>query len=147
MIYREEVQNLFTVPEEYCLCQCISADFKMGKGIALGFNQHYNMKNRLTMKYPCYLQTWDEMGGLGDCLYDNCVFNLITKRNYWEKPTYQTITTALQKMHHMIVYAGITKLAMPKIGCGLDRLNWDKVREIVQDIFKDTDVEILVCMQ
>jgi hypothetical protein len=36
---------------------------------------------------------------------------------------------------------------MPIIGCGLDRLQWDKVSEIIKDVFKDTDIEILVCKQ
>lgn len=34
---------------------------------------------------------------------------------------------------------------MPRIGCELDKLNWDKVKEIIQEVFVDTDVEILVC--
>lgn len=38
----------------------------------------------------------------------------------------------------------IKYLAMPKIGCGLDRLQWGKVREIIQDKFKDLDIEIEV---
>lgn len=37
------------------------------------------------------------------------------------------------------------KLAMPKIGCGIDRLDWDKVQEIIKDVFRNTDVEILIC--
>lgn len=35
---------------------------------------------------------------------------------------------------------------MPKIGCGLDGLKWEDVKASVQDIFKDTDVEICVSM-
>ena len=34
---------------------------------------------------------------------------------------------------------------MPLIGCGLDRLQWEKVSEIVQEVFKDIDIEIVVC--
>lgn len=33
----------------------------------------------------------------------------------------------------------------PKIGCGLDKLEWDKVRIILEENFKDTDRNILVC--
>ena len=33
---------------------------------------------------------------------------------------------------------------MPRIGCGLDRLRWKKVREIIKSIFQDTDLEIEV---
>jgi hypothetical protein len=34
---------------------------------------------------------------------------------------------------------------MPLIGCGLDRLSWDEVYEIICEVFEDTDVEILIC--
>jgi hypothetical protein len=37
------------------------------------------------------------------------------------------------------------KLGMPLIGCGLERLKWDKVSEIIKDVFVDTDIEIVVC--
>jgi hypothetical protein len=33
---------------------------------------------------------------------------------------------------------------MPKIGCGLDKLDWSKVRSIIEDIFEDVDCEIVV---
>jgi len=35
-------------------------------------------------------------------------------------------------------------IAMPKIGCGLDKLDWSKVRSIIEDIFEDVDCEIVV---
>ena len=38
MIYREEVRDLFSVPDDYYLAHCISADFGMGKGIVVEFN-------------------------------------------------------------------------------------------------------------
>lgn len=39
---------------------------------------------------------------------------------------------------------GITKLAMPRIGCGLDRLEWSIVSLILEDIFKDTTCDVIV---
>ena len=39
------------------------------------------------------------------------------------------------------------KIAMPVIGCGLDRLEWSKVSEIIKEVFECTDIEILVCKQ
>ena len=39
----------------------------------------------------------------------------------------------------------IYKIAMPIIGCGLDRLEWDKVSRIIKDVFQEEDIEILVC--
>ena len=40
----------------------------------------------------------------------------------------------------------IKKLVIPKIGCGLDRLSWDKVEPMVQEIFKDLDTRPLYWM-
>jgi len=39
----------------------------------------------------------------------------------------------------------IEKIAMPLIGCGLDRLDWEQVKDVIEDVFGETDIEILVC--
>lgn len=72
------------------------------------------------------------------------VFNLITKKSYYGKPTYQTITKCIEQIVEQCERHDIKYLAMPKIGCGLDRLQWGKVREIILDKFKDTDITIEV---
>ncbi|WP_435171849.1 hypothetical protein [Paenibacillus glycanilyticus] len=48
-------------------------------------------------------------------------------------------------MKELCLAEGITKLAMPQIGCGLDKLQWGKVREIITEVFEHTEVEIIVC--
>ena len=45
----------------------------------------------------------------------------------------------------MAVKNKINKISMPKIGCGLDGLQYDKVEKIIKEVFKDTNIEILVC--
>ena len=39
---------------------------------------------------------------------------------------------------------GVTSLSMPTIGCGLDGLEWPKVRNILEEVFQDTDINITV---
>ena len=70
--------------------------------------------------------------------------NLITKERYWQKPTYDTLQAALNAAKSQLP-PDCKKIAMPIIGCGLDRLQWNKVSEIIKDVFKDTDIDILVC--
>ena len=147
MIYKEEVRDLFTVPEEYYLAHCISADFGMGKGIVVEFNKRFNMKRKLQSKYPDYVNEWHRNKYIGRCIFESGVFNLVTKERYFHKPTYESMWEALWDMRTECKLNNITKIAMPIIGCGLDRLQWDKVSEIIKDIFKDTDIEILVCKQ
>lgn len=40
---------------------------------------------------------------------------------------------------------GVKKIAMPKIGCGLDGKDWRVIKKMLKDIFEDSDIEILVC--
>jgi hypothetical protein len=149
MIYKEEVRDLFSVPEDYYLAHCISADFGMGKGIVIEFNKRFDMKNVLMRKYPNYLDNWSWAvpGHVGDCILEGRVLNLITKERYFHKPTYLSMRLALEQMRSIIQKNNIKKIAMPIIGCGLDKLEWSKVSQMVKGMFENFDIEILVCRQ
>jgi len=142
MNYKEIHKDLFKMHPQYKLAQCISSDANMGAGIAELFDKKFNMKKKVLAytgrerQYPT-------------CIYiaQDGVFNLITKQNYWLKPTYATLTIALEKMKSIALEKGIGKIAMPIIGCGLDRLNWNHVSNIIRKVFADTDISILICKQ
>lgn len=146
MEYKEIHGDLFSLStDEYQFAQCISADFRMGKGIALQFNSRFNIKSLLKQKYSSFLPYWDSQDdGFGWCIYCNNVYNLITKRIAWDKPTEQSLTSALQKMKELCVKRGTKKLAMPKIACGLDGMQWSFVSKCIKETFCDTDIEIVV---
>lgn len=145
MIYREENMDLFSVSDDYYLAHCISADFDMGRGIVVEFNRRFDMKRKLQSKYPNYLSQYTHKRIGGDCILEGKVFNLITKERYFHKPTIITMRLALEKMKQICLENNIKKIAMPVIGCGLDRLNWNDVSEQIKSIFIDMHVEILVC--
>lgn len=147
MNYREEERDLFSVPDDYYLAHCISADFGMGKGIVVEFNKRFDMKRKLQKLYPDYLNQWTHVKMIGDCIQQDNVFNLVTKERYYNKPTYKSLRIALEVMRDLCNEIHVNKLAMPIIGCGLDRLQWNKVKEIITDVFHDMDIEILVCKQ
>jgi O-acetyl-ADP-ribose deacetylase (regulator of RNase III) len=142
MIYNEVKGDLFKDTEDYYYAHCISADFGMGAGIAVEFNRRFNMKNKLLKEYP---NGWlfDGQYQLGTIVIDK-VFNLVTKKRVYEKPTYESLRKSLVAMRDICLQDGIKKIAMPGIGCRLDQLEWDKVSEIIKDVFKNTDIEILV---
>lgn len=144
MIYKEEVRDLFSVSEDYYLAHCISADFGMGKGIVVEFNKRFDMKNKLQTKYPNFINDYHHYRYGGMALIEGRVINLITKERYWQKPTYETLRNALNNARIRLPL-DCKKIAMPVIGCGLDRLEWSKVSDIIKDVFSDTDIEILVC--
>lgn len=145
MIYKEELKDLFVVSDDYYLAHCISADFGMGKGIVVEFNKRFDMKRKLQTKYPDYINEWHSKKYDGDCILEDRVLNLITKERYFYKPTYKSLATALMRCREICLENNIMKLAMPVIGCGLDKLEWGRVSEIIKLVFEKTDIDILVC--
>lgn len=148
MIYTEEIRDLFTVPNDYILAHCISSDFAMGAGIAVKFTE-MGVRDILLSNYS---QTWNNTGYcIPVGLKDRIVCNLITKEKCWQKPTYRSLTESLRDLKNWIIQENKSnntvklKIAMPLIGCGIDRLEWPKVRDIIKTMFEDTDIEILVC--
>ena len=134
-----EQRDLFTVPQGYYLAHCISADFALGAGIAKKFDEVYNMRFKLFREYDMYSYEG------GDALPIDNVFNLVTKKKCYHKPTYDSVREALECMKGQIEMLYITKLAMPRIASGLDRLDWDQVYDIICEVFEDTNVDILIC--
>lgn len=132
-------KDLFAMPQGYYLAHCISADFALGAGIAKVFDSIYNMKFKLYRHYDNYRYVG------GDALLVDNVFNLVTKDKCWHKPTYASLRESLEMMKEQLEIIGANKLAMPWIGCGLDRLNKEQVYDIICEVFEDMDIEIVIC--
>lgn len=146
MKYAEIKKDIFSIKKPCYYVQCISADFAMGAGIALGFNEYFNMKNKLTAAYPNgYTPMYDDKRMVGDCILMDNVLNLITKEKYWYKPTYQSMEEALIKMREIVLKNNIKNIAMPLIGTGLDKLKWNNVSYLIRKIFNNDDVNIAIC--
>lgn len=143
MHFTEINGDLFAVPQGYYLAHCISGDFALGAGIAKQFDKEYNMRFKLFRDYP--IEIGEKFGYVGKALLVDNVFNLVTKPKCYHKPNYDTLIDTIIDMREQCETRNITKLAMPKIGCGLDKLDWSRVREIVEEVFEDYDIEILVC--
>ena len=131
--------NLFELDsKEYSFAHCISSDCEMGAGIAVEFQKRFSLRGNLIAKYDTGRKKHPT------CIFEKGVFNLITKEKYWHKPTYESLKGALEEMRRLAINNNIKKIAMPKIGSGLDRLQWAKVQQIIDEIFNDLDVEIQV---
>lgn len=132
-----EKGDLFELVNDYPLAHCISADFKLGLGIALEFDKRYRIGSKLRVNY-----TVD--GKVPQCIRVDNTYNLVTKPKYWHKPTYKTLEGSLLLMKEQMLLQGEKRVAIPMIGCGLDKLQWGAVVELIKDIFKDTDIEVRV---
>jgi len=137
MIFKEENRDLFSMSVKNHFVHCISADYKMGAGIAVKMDEMFSLRQEMDRFQFEFL--------IGDVHVSSRVFSLVTKKFYWDKPNYKSMEACLLSLRHRCEEKHIKYLAMPRIGCGLDGLNWDKVKKLIQDIFYGIDVQITVC--
>ena len=142
MIFKEIKGDLFESDDKYTLVHCISSDCAMGAGIAKTFDSKMPQMKKLLKSTI----RENNMQGYFAILYigERNVINLITKERYWHKPTYSSLKASLLSAKKIAIRYDIKYLAMPVIGCGLDRLQWSQVTAMIKEIFADTDIEIVV---
>lgn len=161
MKYAEIHQDLFTVNKgekvPFMMAHCISEDFALAGGIAREFDERFEMKGRLVTHTDFtldYAGTWRHNGARAieievadlNCRQDIIVYNLVTKLRVNHKPTYHDLECALVDLRNKMVTGRKKKLAIPKIGCGIDGLEWKKVRQLIWEVFVHTDIQIKVCI-
>lgn len=139
--------NLFELDDKYSLAHCVSQDCdnpkSWGMGIAAEFKKRFKgMKNYCArvikennLSFPVVIPY---------CEDNRVVFNLITKRVYYGKPTYKTMQSCIEDLAFQCKQFNIKYLGIYKLGCSLDKLQWGKVKEIIEEEFKDIDIEIEV---
>lgn len=116
------------------IVHCISNDWALGAGIAKQLKSEFKIPKVDNTKVGQCVPTFFLNGGV--------ILNLITKERYFQKPTYQTLEEALISLNNLTEYKDRI-LIMPKIGCGLDKLSWNKVEVLISKILNDRD--IIVC--
>ena len=143
--------DLFSAPNDFSLAQCISSDSRLeasrvytGAGIALTFHQRYGGIQALPNQ--TLLSVAPKIGSLVylEVNPERYLFYLVTKDYYFHKPSYTSLTLSLITLCHFCLDRDIYKLALSKIGCGPDGLQWSHVENLIKDIFSDTAIEIRV---
>ena len=122
------------------LCHCVSQDFAMGVGIAVEFKKRFGRVEELVAQKPA-------IGSGAFIVHETPLFHifyLVTKGRYYQKPTYQTLRSSVVWLKKEAEAKGVTLLCMPRIGCGLDLLEWDKVRAILVEVFENSETNIRV---
>ncbi|XP_034027502.1 ADP-ribose glycohydrolase OARD1 [Thalassophryne amazonica] len=130
--------DLFSCPEDEALAHCISEDCRMGAGIAVLFKQRFQGVDELK----------DQKKVTGQCAVltrgRRYVYYLITKKRVSQKPSYESLRQSLEDMKSHCVLNGVTRVSMPRIACGLDRLKWENVSDILEEVFKHTNISVTI---
>lgn len=124
--------NIFNIPgvSNYAHgCNCAGA---MGKGIAVQFKEKFP-EMYLQYKKLCRSGTFT----LGEVFMynygDGRVFNLGTQQSWTTKAEISAVNVAIGKMLQLAAENQVTQIALPKIGAGLGKLDWESVKRVINE--------------
>lgn len=156
------IGDLFSAAEKTnaALAHCVSECMTMGKGIATEFVKRFGHKQELIDQgikvggvaslCTSYSSTTSTMS-TPSTTTNTCttstrkkrfIFYLVTKHHYFQKPTYKSLEASLIELKRLCQLNSITRLCIPKLGCGLDKLGWNQVSRLICEIFKSSDIVI-----
>ena len=103
---------------------CISADAQMSKGFAQFLSERVPQLRRNCRRANLLK---DKVFPFWDSSSRRYIYNLVTKEQYSDKPELQSLATTLQNTQAHATRHGVSTIAIPKFGCGLDQMNWQDV--------------------
>jgi O-acetyl-ADP-ribose deacetylase (regulator of RNase III) len=146
-----KTDNIISAPEHLIIhgCNCQGV---MGSGVALA------IRNRFPKAYRDYVNLYATQGlylGFGqfveckDKLGSKWIFNAFTQEYYGRVPNtqycdYKAIENCFETVKEFCSAKEFGAFAMPKIGCGLGGGDWQVVLKIIEKVFSDTDLTVVV---
>jgi len=135
--------NLFST-EAPAIAQGCNCQGLMGAGIAVQFQrrypemyQEYRTRCKTGLFNPGDVWAWKEEGVPGAKL----ILNLGTQDYPGPHARTEWLEEALKKA---LALPGLTSVALPRIGCGLGGLEWEKVQEVIERLGKSSSVTLIV---
>lgn len=136
--FRCKKENIFSAPDDYSLAHCVGSDLQMGAGIAIEFRRKFGNVSNLRR----------QSAKTGEVAVLKCgkryIYYLVTKKMSTQKPKINDLLESLIAMRLHMRANGVTKIAIPKIGCGLDRLNWKDVFDVIERVFSKEPIEMVL---
>ena len=127
--------NLFESKDS--VAHCISLDFKMSAGIARSFKRKFPYNFTESTNSSLFAQQLD----------DRFIYHSVTKKRFFQKPTYDTLRQSLEAMTNLANKHKVTRISMPEAGCGLYRLEWYKIERLIEENCAQSSLTITVCEQ
>lgn len=131
----ERCEDMFTAPISYSL-----AHFGLNIEITKRFKTLYPNLEMYTNGLP--------IGGIAT-IQDKgrAIYSVVTKKSDWDFTTLDNLQLALKNLRNYVATNQITKLAIPKIEYDTSGLEWKLSKCLIENIFKDVCIDIMVCKQ
>ena len=118
---------------------CISADAEMNKGFAETSKVNGLQENCQKAKTNVgSALTYCDPGS------NKLIYNLVFKSKFFEKPTLDSLRISLENTRRHALLNNVKKTTRPRIGYGLDKLQWIDVFKLIQDTFTYSGIQIQI---
>ena len=133
----ETNENIFETPCN--IVHCISADKEMRKGFAGQVEDKFKSKQYLNNKNKSVGNIFTQP------IYNkHTLFHLITKSEFFKIPKMENIRKCLEKLKDYCIQNEIYDLHMPRICSGCDKQNFETIKNLIKNIFKETHIQIVI---
>ena len=136
----EVTGNLFDSTDS--IAHSIPSDFKLAAGIAKQVREAFPTTcpefGSKASKEKIYAQQISP---------NRLIYHLIVKPRFRNKPTYSSLSAALEAMLQHAQKQKVQKISIPRLPTGLDKLNWLKVKGIITDVFHKSLIKVTVYTQ
>lgn len=118
---------------------CISGDAALSAGFA----------KRMSEEFPEDVSELRGMAPLKVCSIKNLgaepmQIHMVTKNLKNDKPTMAHLIRCLRKTAELCTTMGVRDVQMPKIGCGLDKLQWHEVEDAIESTIARSGINVII---
>ena len=124
--------DLLSMPVYYNIAHCIPADFTVYGVTAQRIDDVYDLVDLIKHDY----MDWEVRPDVGDVNYLKNVFTLFATPKKYARPSMEDLRKCVANLAQECVDLGIMHLAMPRIGCGHNKLKWDEVKDMICEEFE-----------
>jgi O-acetyl-ADP-ribose deacetylase (regulator of RNase III) len=140
----EREGDLFLQTDLDALAHGVNCRGVMGAGIAVGFKvldrpmfEAYREICYAGELRPGNIFPWKTDSGI-------VVYNIASQDKPGREARYFALTLGLQRAVEHAEKVGVRSIGMPRIGCGIGGLEWEKVKDLMNDISEETSVKLVV---
>lgn len=149
-VLEEKRGNLLEAPCYNQIVHVISADYEQegAVGITKEIIETFGIHNYLVEEIR-FLKAIADFENVGLCteVISHCptnVLSLIVKENRYDRVDYHTIEIGLHNLKKIVNNRKISYLAMPRICCGKEKLDWEIVKDMIIKEFKDVEHKLTI---
>lgn len=137
------IGSMLNMPKNHVLINPINGDLVFDLLLNKEFEYSYHVKEYLNIIYHSKINN----GGLAlrQITDYHTLYNITLTNRYWEKPNIDYLEQSLYSLKDQMETHNEKVLCIPRSTCMIEKFEWITVFNMLNNIFKETDITIYIC--